>query len=63
MRGDDATSSISSMVQSIGSTELMRIFSIEVCRRTALNIPAKLKRGVNSFPHRPRLMPDRTISR
>ena len=32
MRGDDATSSITSLVQSMGSTELMRIFSIWVSR-------------------------------
>ncbi len=50
MRGDDATSSITSLVQSIGSTELMRTFSIAVCSRIARSIAAKFMRGDKVAP-------------
>ena len=63
MRGDDATSSITSFVQSMGSTELMRSFSIAVRSRIARSMSAKFICGVRSRPQRPRLMPDSTISR
>ncbi len=53
MRADDATSSITSFVQSMGSTELMRSFSIEVRSRIARSIAAKFVRGDRSRPHRP----------
>ena len=45
IRGSLATNSISSLLQSIGSTELIRSFSIFVLARIARNIAAKFVRG------------------
>ena len=49
--------------QSMGSTELMRSFSTAVRSSRRRSMSAKFMRGCRSRPHRPRLMPDSTISR